>query len=128
MVTKGNNYGWNVMEGRHCFSGSRVRSEAEACQGPGLALPVVEYGREDGCSVTGGHVYRGERLPELTGAYVYGDFCTGNIWALRYDGSRVTEYRLLVGSDLQIPAFGEGPSGEIYILSFGGGIYRLKTP
>jgi glucose/arabinose dehydrogenase len=128
IIKPGLNYGWNVMEGRHCFSGSRVRSEAEACQGPGLALPVVEYGREDGCSVTGGHVYRGERLPELTGAYVYGDFCTGNIWALRYDGSRVTEYRLLVGSDLQIPAFGEGPSGEIYILSFGGGIYRLKTP
>ena len=128
LIERGQNYGWNVMEGLHCFSGSRVRSEAEACQGPGLALPVIEYGREGGCSVTGGHVYRGERLPELAGAYVYGDFCTGNIWALTHGGSGVTEHRLLVGSELQIPAFGEGPSGEIYVLSFGGGIYRLKMP
>ena len=128
LIERGLNYGWNVMEGLHCFSASRVRSEAEACQGPGLALPVIEYGRDGGCSVTGGHVYRGDRLPELTGAYVYGDFCSGKIWALKHDGSGVTEHRLLVDSDLRIPAFGEGPLGEIYILSFGGGIYRLKMP
>jgi glucose/arabinose dehydrogenase len=128
LIERGQNYGWNVMEGLHCFSGSRVRSEAEACQGPGLALPVIEYGRQGGCSVTGGHVYRGERLPELAGAYLYGDFCSGNVWALKHDGSSVTEHRLLVDTDLQIPAFGEGPSGEIYILSFSGGIYRLKMP
>jgi glucose/arabinose dehydrogenase len=128
LIEKGLNYGWNVMEGLHCFSGSRVRSDDEACQGPGLALPVIEYGRTGGCSVTGGFVYRGERLPELTGAYVYGDFCTGHIWALRHDGSEVTEHRLLFNSDLQIPAFGESPSGELYVLSFSGGIYRLKVP
>ena len=128
IVRPGLNYGWNVMEGLHCFSGSRVRSEAEACQGPGLALPVIEYRRDGGCSVTGGHVYRGERLSELTGAYVYADFCSGKIWALRHDGSGVTEHRLLAELGFQIPAFGEGPSGEIYILSFGGGIYRLKMP
>jgi hypothetical protein len=78
--------------------------------------------------VTGGHVYRGDRLPELKGAYVYGDFCTGHIWALRHDGSELTEHRLLFNSDLQIPAFGESSSGEVYVLSFSGGIYRLRVP
>lgn len=128
LIERGLNYGWNLMEGLHCFSESPIGSESGACQGLGLALPVIEYGRDHGCSVTGGHVYRGNRLPELTGAYVYADFCTGNIWALRHDGSSVTEQRLLVDSEFQIPAFGEGPSGEIYVLSFTGGIYRLKIP
>jgi glucose/arabinose dehydrogenase len=128
LISPGHNYGWNVMEGLHCFSASRVRSDDEACQGPGLALPVIEYGRTGGCSVTGGHVYRGDRLPELKGAYVYGDFCTGHIWALRHDGSELTEHRLLFNSDLQIPAFGESSSGEVYVLSFSGGIYRLRVP
>ena len=119
LIRPGLNYGWNVMEAGHCFGGG-------PCEQEGLEPPVVEYGRDGGCSITGGYVYRGARLPELYGAYVYGDFCSGKIWGLRHDGESVVSHRILVDSNLQIPAFGEDPSGELYILSFGGKIYRLE--
>ncbi len=122
IIKPGRNYGWNVMEGFHCFQPSN------GCNQEGLELPVFEYGRDDGCSVTGGYVYRGSRLPSLYGAYVYGDFCTGKIWALRYDGTKVTEQRLLIDSDLQISSFGEDQSRELFILAFDGRIYRLREP
>ena len=119
IVRPGLNYGWNTMEGSRCFQPSR------GCDQEGLEGPIAEYGREDGCSVTGGYVYRGNRLPALYGAYVYGDFCSGKIWGLRYDGSRATERMELVDSDLQISSFGEDRSGEVFILSFDEKIYRL---
>ena len=119
IVRRGMNYGWNVMEGSSCFKPSR------GCDAQGLELPVAEYGRDGGCSVTGGYVYRGERLPSLYGAYVYGDFCSGKIWGLRYEDGRVTEQLELVDSSLDISSFGEDQSGEMFILSFDGGIYRL---
>ena len=131
IIKPGLNYGWNVMEGFHCFGGGLslrqlLRRGEESCDREGLAPPVIEYGRDGGCSITGGYVYRGSRLPSLIGAYVYGDFCSGKIWALRHDGVQVTEHRLLVDSSLLISAFGEDPSGELYILSFDGKIYRLR--
>ena len=117
LILPGGNYGWNVMEGFHCF-------RAGSCAQEGLALPIVEYANpEQGCSVTGGYVYRGARLPSLQGAYVYGDYCSGTIWSLRYD---VLEHRVLAETDLRIAAFAEGPNGELYILSFDGKIYRLR--
>lgn len=119
IVEKGLNYGWNVMEGAHCFSPS------VGCNTVGLALPVVEYGHSDGCSVTGGYVYRGSNTPSLLGAYVYGDFCSGRIWGLRYDGVSITEHRLLVNSDLSITSFGRDLSGNLYVLSRDDGIYKL---
>lgn len=118
IIKRGANYGWNIMEGTSCFRNA-------GCSREGLEPPVAEYGRDGGCSVTGGYVYRGSRLPSLVGAYVYGDFCTGNIWALRYDGSQVTEQARIVDTDLQIASFAEGPDGEVYILSFTGEIARL---
>ena len=93
IIRPGLNYGWNIMEGAHCFAGGRSlssllrRGEGE-CDRDGLELPVVEYDREGGCSITGGYVYRGARLPSLAGAYVYGDFCSGKIWAVRHGGRR----------------------------------------
>src|SRR6185503_4285662 len=72
----GLNYGWSIMEGAHCFK------PAENCDRTGLVMPVAEYGRDQGCSVTGGHVYRGGRIPDLVGVYLFGDFCTGRIWGL----------------------------------------------
>ena len=118
IVTKGGNYGWNIMEGTSCFRDN-------SCDSDELVAPVAEYGRDGGCSVTGGYVYRGSRIPSLVGAYVYGDFCTGNIWALRYDGNRVTEQAQIADTGLQIASFAEGPDGEVYILSFTGEIARL---
>ena len=118
LIKRGINYGWNTMEGFHCFGG-------EDCDQSGLKPPVMEYGREGGCSVAGGYVYRGSRLPGLYGAYLYGDFCSGKVWALRYDGNEVTEHMLIVPSGPMLSSFGEAPSGEIYLLSFDQSIYRL---
>ena len=118
IIKPGINYGWNIVEGSLCFLSA-------GCDSQGLEPPVAEYGRDGGCSVTGGYVYRGSRLPSLSGAYLYGDFCTGNIWALRHDGSQVVEQALIADTDLQISSFAEGPDGEVYILSFTGEIARL---
>ena len=119
VVQKGLNFGWSTMEGRHCFSPGR------GCDATGLQLPVAEYDRSDGCSITGGYVYRGSEGNSLLGAYVYGDFCSGKIWGLRYDGTSVTEHRLLVDSDLSITSFGQDLAGNLYILSRNEGIYTL---
>ena len=120
IIKRGLNYGWRLMEGFHGFSiGGGDRS--------GLELPVIEYGHKDGCSVTGGYVYRGARLPSLFGAYIYGDFCSGKIWAIEHDGTQVTDHKLIVDSDLRISAFGEDRAGELYILSFDGTINRLRV-
>ena len=117
LVRAGLNYGWNIMEGDECY--------ARSCDERGLELPIAVYGRDDGCSITGGYVYRGSRFPSLHGAYVYGDFCSGKIWALRYDGSRVTESIQLADTKLRISSFAEGTDGELYILDLDGEIYRF---
>ena len=122
IIRPGLNYGWDIMEGLHCYPPS-----IEACDQQGLEPPIIEYSQaEGGCSITGGYVYRGSRLPSLYGAYIYGDFCSGKVWALRYNGAQVTEHAELVDSRLQISAFGEGQDGEVYILSFDRKIYRLE--
>ena len=115
------NYGWNVMEGAHCY-------RRESCDSRGLEMPVAEYGRDGGCSVTGGYVYRGRRQPTLYGAYLYADFCSGKIWALRHDGAAVTEQMQIADTGLSISSFGEDPSGEVYVLTFEGAIHRLAGP
>ena len=119
IIRPGHNYGWNVMEGAHCFQPSR------SCDREGLEMPVVEYGHDSGCSVTGGYVYRGSRLPSLDGAYVYGDLCSGRIWALKHDGVSMTEHLELVDSRLRISSFGVDQPAELYILAFDEKIYRL---
>ena len=119
LILPGANYGWNLMEGFDCYG-------ASDCSRDGLTLPVIEYGREDGCSITGGYVYRGSRLQSLYGAYVYGDFCSGKIWAIRYEAGSVTAHALIADTDLQIASFAEGPDGEIYVLSFTGRVYGFR--
>ena len=132
VIRRGANYGWNVMEGAHCTPRrgltGLLRKSSEACDRTGLELPVIEYGREDGCSITGGYVYRGERLPSLAGAYVYGDFCSGKIWGLRAESGAAVEHRLLVDSSLRLSAFGENPAGELFMLSFDRKIYHFAQP
>ena len=117
----GENYGWNIMEGFHCFRGKR-------CSREGLTLPVAEYDHSKGdCSVTGGFVYRGSRFPQLRGTYVYGDFCSGRIWGLRRNGQK-WENRLLLKTSLAISTFGEDEAGEIYVADYArGDIYRIEA-
>jgi glucose/arabinose dehydrogenase len=119
IIEKGGNYGWNKMEGDHCYPPSVIN-----CNKEGFNLPIAEYDHDEGCSITGGYVYRGTRLRTLYGAYIYGDYCSGRIWAIRYD-SKITERLQLIDSNLTIASFGEDESGELYILSFDGKIYSF---
>ena len=120
IVVPGGNYGWNRMEGHHCFPRPQT-----PCDRVDLVLPVIEYGRDFGCSVTGGYVYRGQNIPSLYGAYVYGDFCSGKIWALRHDGDSVVDLLDIADTTLTISSFAQDLAGELYILSFDGKIYRF---
>jgi hypothetical protein len=90
-------------------------------------LPVLEYGHADGCSVSGGHVYRGGRYPALQGLYLYGDYCSGRTWGVRRQGSTWAN-QLLLSSNLAISTFGEDESGEIYVGDYSrGDIYRIES-
>ena len=123
LVTGGGNYGWNVMEGFSCYPPGN-----QSCDQTGLEQPVFDYTHGEGCSVTGDYVYRGDRIGGLVGAYVYGDYCSGRVWGLRYEGSSVTEQALLADTGLLIPSFGTDGQGNLYILSFDGKIYRFVAP
>lgn len=120
LVEKGGNYGWNTMEGFHCFS------PAVNCDTTGLKLPVVEYSHDEGKSISGGFVYRGARLIGLVGVYVYGDYVSQQIWGLRYAQGQVTEHRLLALSPSPIASFGEDEAGEVYVLGLDGRIYTFE--
>jgi uncharacterized protein (TIGR03437 family) len=114
----GENYGWNLMEGAHCFQAG--------CSTQGLVLPVAEYSHTDGCSVTGGFVYRGRLSPGLRGIYIYGDFCSGTIWGLERQGSQWSNQRLL-SSGFTITTFGEDEAGELYVANAQNGtIHRIE--
>ncbi len=124
LIIRGGNYGWNVMEGFHCFPESVLD-----CRQSEFELPIFEYLHREGdvCAITGGYVYRGNTHEFLVGTYVFGDFCLGRIWALHFEEFLVTEVVNLVESGPIIPAFGEDRDGELYILSFDGFIYHLKA-
>ncbi|RJQ81271.1 MAG: glucose sorbosone dehydrogenase [Desulfobacteraceae bacterium] len=120
LVAAGQNYGWNILEGTHCY-------QATTCNATGLAAPVAEYDHANGDhSITGGYVYRGSAVPALGGDYIYGDFVSGRIWRLvdAASGGRTSE--LLIESGLLIVSFGQDSAGEIYVIDFSGGrIFRL---
>jgi glucose/arabinose dehydrogenase len=112
----GENYGWNVMEGRHCFQND--------CDQTGYVKPIAEYGHDLGCSVTGGHVYRGTAQPTLRGVYVFADYCSGIVFTLQVDQGTITPKQVLA-SDLAVSSFGLDEDGEIYLADLRGGIYRV---
>jgi uncharacterized protein (TIGR03437 family) len=113
----GENYGWNRMEGAHCF--------AAGCSMQDLALPVAEYSHAEGCSVTGGFVYRGRASPGLRGKFLYGDYCSGRIWGVERQGTQWVN-RLLLSSGFLISTFGEDEAGEIYVANAAdGSIHRI---
>ncbi|MBI4328886.1 MAG: PQQ-dependent sugar dehydrogenase [Chloroflexi bacterium] len=120
LIRRGGNYGWNMLEGDLCFRPS------SGCDRTRLEPPVLAYGRDLGCSVTGGYVYRGAASHALRGVYVYADFCSGRLWGLRYDSQAITVQRELARTGLQIASFGEDEAGELYILAFDGGVYRVR--
>lgn len=116
----GQNYGWRLLEGQHCFN-------PRECDPTSLdvVLPVAEYDHGQGCSVTGGYVYRGARFPGLTGIYFYGDFCSGTIWGLRHEpDGRWSELELL-RTDVSISSFGQDAAGEVYVVDHQGNIFQI---
>ncbi len=119
LIKRGGNYGWNTMEGSHCFS------PAEGCDREGLELPVVEYDHDQGQSITGGYVYRGSRVKSLQGGYVYGDFVSGRVWALKPHAGEPPQNVLLLEAGTQISTFGVDQEGELYFCGFDGKIYHL---
>ena len=121
----GANFGWPLVEGTARSKGANPE---------GAVGPIFQYGRDDGCSVTGGYVYRGAKVPSLRGVYVYGDACTGTVWGLTQSGGELTgQQELDLGgldeatgsSGFSISSFGEDAAGELYLLSLGGGVYRF---
>ncbi|MEM9609022.1 MAG: PQQ-dependent sugar dehydrogenase [Actinomycetota bacterium] len=115
----GLNYGWRLFEGTLPFAGG---------SSAGLTGPVHEYGHSGGrCSVTGGVVYRGAEIPNLDGAYLFGDFCTGEVFSLRLVGSDAQVERLTGVTVPQLASFGVDADGEIWMLSLGGSVYRLEA-
>ena len=120
-VTKGGNYGWNVCEGFH-----RRGSTTALCNMPGLIDPIVEHPRTDARSITGGYVYRGTAMPSLVGTYIYGDFETGNIWALTFDPTNKATPKLLTTVPAEtLVAFAQGHDGEVYTVQISGQISKL---
>ncbi len=118
IITNGSNYGWNTMEGLHCY-------DAPSCDQTGLTLPVSEYDHSVGYSVTGGYVYRGSAIPFLEGQYLYADFSTGRIWALQQTGPDQYTSDELLDTSLNIASFAEDQDGELYVLHLGGGIRKI---
>ncbi len=117
----GQNYGWRLMEGFHCFDPADCDPASQ-----GLMLPVAEYDHTQGCSITGGYVYRGQQYPALTGIYFYADYCSGNIWGLRREADGDWSQVQLLASGQTISSFGEDEAGEIYLTQHGSGeIFQL---
>ncbi|MEP6939995.1 MAG: PQQ-dependent sugar dehydrogenase [Rudaea sp.] len=113
----GQNYGWNVCEGDANYAGN--------CQSATLTAPVATYKHTLGCSITGGYVYRGSTYAALNGVYLYGDYCSGRIWGLSRSGSTFQSTQL-ASSGLSITTFGEGESGNLYVVDPNKGVYLIS--
>src|SRR5262245_55290727 len=129
LIRRGGNYGWSVREGNHPFRPNRPQGPADFEQ------PVVEQPHSDFRSITAGYVYGSDRLPELKGAFLYGDYDTGRLWMLRYEGDRgasgkVLEHRQLADTQVRPVEFAQDRAGEVYLVDFaGGGFHRIvKSP
>ena len=124
-IEKGKNYGWHIMESFHCYNPS------SGCDTTGLTLPIWEYGhnQQGGYSITGGFVYRGKNAQEIYGKYVYGDYVSGNIWTLEYDGGNVSN-TLLFPTNYNISTFAVDQENDLYFADYSSGkIYKFTgTP
>lgn len=122
IVVKGGNYGWNLREGKHKFGPNGADAR------PDLIDPIWEYHHDIGKSITGGHVYRGKKVPALVGCYLYGDYVSGRLWALKYDEKekKVVANYALKDDKMPVMTFGEDEQGEVYFTDAFGFIYRFE--
>ncbi|MCA9545844.1 MAG: PQQ-dependent sugar dehydrogenase, partial [Myxococcales bacterium] len=119
ILVRGGNYGWKPVEGDRCY--------VAGCDPSAFLPPVHTYGHDQGESITGGLVYRGAQYPELWGAYLFADYQSGALWALRQQTGQAPEITLLAQTGLRITAFGTDPDGEVFVTAFNGsGLYRLQ--
>ena len=138
----GKNYGWNILEGNHCYP------EDSKCSSDGLTMPSFEYPNNanyaktlfgikqpnmDGCSITGGYVYRGDKLKGMNGKYIFGDYCTGKIWSINIsegNGENLENHTTSIMNSIgkkefYLSSFGQNNDGEIFIVDYNGTIYKL---
>lgn len=118
----GENYGWSAYEGTHPY----LDFGEEPLFSP-MTEPILEYPHQEGCSVTGGYVYRGTALPDFQGTYLMGDYCTGFLWTVYRDDAGEWHRDVFEDSDFIITSFGEDEHGEIYVVDYKGAIYRLEA-
>jgi glucose/arabinose dehydrogenase len=120
----GENYGWRLTEGLHCFN------PAANCPTAGITKPALEYFHDLGnCSITGGYRYRGQLYPRLFGMYIYADYCTGMIWGATAEHDGTVTSRLMLNSFMQVSSFGEDVHGELYVVNIEGGtVYQITDP
>jgi glucose/arabinose dehydrogenase len=117
----GENYGWRVFEATQRYSDEAAPENA--------VMPIAEYDHSNGCSITGGYVYRGEAIPALQGVYIFGDWCSGKMWATYRDDTGDWQTIPFGETFRQITAFGQGDDGELYFVAYNGGIWKfLPTP
>jgi len=109
------------MEGSICTPGVNPK-----CDMTGLTLPIADYGRDEGISVIGGFVYRGQEIPPLCGAYLYGDWGSGKIWSLHHTTPRVMENKLLLDTKFAISSFGVDEDYEVYVVDYAGSVYKIR--
>jgi glucose/arabinose dehydrogenase len=115
----GENYGWRIWEASH-------RYQSDQADTGDTVLPILEYSHAEGCSVTGGYVYRGETIPELQGVYVYGDFCSGRVFGGYRDMDGNWQSSVLLQTPHQITGFGEDETGDLYLIAYGGSLLRFS--
>jgi len=119
ILTKGGNYGWNIMEGNHCYP------PGSTCNPTGLIPPITEYSHSEGIAIIGGYVYRGKAIPALAGLYVFGDYGSGQIWTLQETQPGTWTRAQLLNAGFNISAFGRAGNNELYVLNYGGTLYKL---
>jgi glucose/arabinose dehydrogenase len=115
VVSRGGNYGWNIMEGGHCYS------PATGCSSSGLSLPIIEYDHSLGEGVIGGYVYTGTAIPSLAGNYIFGDLASGRIWMAHESPPGSWTAAQIISGGPAISSFGQDTAGEIYVLDYSGG-------
>ena len=118
IIEKGGNYGWNIMEGKHCYSEININ-----CNKTKFISPILEYSHKEGCSITGGYVYHGS-INSIQNQYIFSDFCSGIIWAINLENNEYIKNQIAVGP-FKISSFGEDEKKEMYVLSLDGQIYKI---